>query len=302
VANRSYALQFLSGKLQGEEYTLPANGEILVGRAAGLDLVLLEDMVSRQHAQITVQTNGLVIHDLESTNGTFVNGERIRKARLREGDRILIGASIVRVVTTDHHRPLPAPHEASADPTERSTSLMSGRLEEVPIPDLLQLFSSSRRSGVLTIRGPQGQGRIRLREGNVFHAGIGEHDDLDPMKALCRIVGWTEGDFEFAAPDPHDDFMLELEDSTENLLVQAMYQLDEFRRLKTELPGPEARLEVPRPLQEPLSRLDGLALDILQLAHNEERVPRVLDLSPGTDYETASAILDLLTRGYLVRH
>lgn len=297
-----YALRFLSGKLQGEELALPNEGDVTVGRASGLDLVLLEDMVSRQHAQITTKAGTIMIRDLGSTNGTFVNGEKVRQARLREGDRVLIGTSIIKVVLSEANDSPSSIGVSGADTTTRSSaaSMMSGRLEDVPIPDLLQLFSSARRSGVLSVRGPAGRGRIRLREGNIFHAGIGDDDDLDPMKALCRLVGWTEGEFQFDGPEAEADFMLELEDSTENLLVQAMHQLDEFQRLQPELPGPEVRLTVPRPLEVPLSQLDGMTLDIFQLAHNLERVPRVLDLSPSTDYETASTLLRLITRGYLI--
>jgi hypothetical protein len=135
----------------------------------------------------------------------------------------------------------------------------------------------------------------------VFHAGIGPEDDMDPMKALCRLVGWTQGDFRFDPPDDGEELLLELEDTTENLLVRATHQLDEFRRIRGELPPPETTLAVPQPLDAPLGRLNALSLDIFQLAHNEGRVGRVLDRSPATDYETASALLELLTGGYLVR-
>ena len=49
------ALRFISGKYQGGEFPLPDSGEIVIGRSSELDMVLVEDMVSRRHAKISVE-------------------------------------------------------------------------------------------------------------------------------------------------------------------------------------------------------------------------------------------------------
>src|SRR5262245_32294042 len=94
---RQYALRFISGKYQGGEFPTAGDRESFIGRQNDLDVVLVEDMVSRKHARIALQGDALTIEDLGSTNGTFVNGEKIKRARLKEGDRVLIGTSIIRV-------------------------------------------------------------------------------------------------------------------------------------------------------------------------------------------------------------
>jgi predicted component of type VI protein secretion system len=92
-----FALRFISGKYQGGEFPVRLNREIIIGRSSDLDMVLVEDMVSRRHAKISSSENEVFIQDLGSTNGTFVNGEKIAgRARLSEGDRILLGTSIIR--------------------------------------------------------------------------------------------------------------------------------------------------------------------------------------------------------------
>src|SRR6187397_1469434 len=96
-----YALRFISGKYQGGEFPLRMNREIIIGRSSDLDMVLVEDMVSRKHAKITTDDHVVTIQDLGSTNGTFVNGEKVRKADLKDGDRILIGTSIIKIVFVD---------------------------------------------------------------------------------------------------------------------------------------------------------------------------------------------------------
>ena len=98
---KHYAMRFISGKYQGGEFPLPGNSEVVVGRSSDLDMVLVEDMVSRRHAKISVNGDNVTIQDLGSTNGTFVNGERVKRATLNDGDRVLIGTSIIKLVATD---------------------------------------------------------------------------------------------------------------------------------------------------------------------------------------------------------
>src|ERR1700743_2316827 len=153
---RSFVLRFISGKYQGGEFPIATDKQILVGRSSDLDMVLVEDMVSRKHARIAMQGDQIWIEDLGSTNGTFVNGEKVKKARLKEGDRVLIGTSILKVAAADPAQPQ---GDAKANlenvAAARRTSqvrTMSGSLQEVPLPDLLQLFGTSKKSGVLVLR------------------------------------------------------------------------------------------------------------------------------------------------------
>jgi hypothetical protein len=300
----AYALRFISGKYQGGEFPLPPDREIVIGRSSDLDMVLVEDMVSRKHAKITTNGSQIVIMDLGSTNGTFVNGEKVRKTRLKEGDRILIGTSILKVVVTQHSGISTSEAReqlAAAGREEKRTSSMSGTLEEVPIPDLLQLFSTSKRTGVLHIRSDLGYGKIYLRNGSIFYASIDDDHDLGPMKSLCRMVGWDRGQFEVGPPEEGAEFMLELEDSTESLLMEALRQLDELRRIAPDLPPPHEPLGVPRPLEPMLTQIEPLELEIFQLVYNHGVLQAVFDRSPATDYETAAAILKLLSNGYITR-
>lgn len=62
-----------------------------VGRAPRADFVVDAPLVSRLHCRLTLQTDGLLVEDLESTNGTFVNGERVTKLVMRSGDALRVG-------------------------------------------------------------------------------------------------------------------------------------------------------------------------------------------------------------------
>jgi pSer/pThr/pTyr-binding forkhead associated (FHA) protein len=70
---------------------LPGN-ERTIGRATGADFIVDAALVSRVHCRVTALAGGeLEIQDLESTNGTYVNGERVETARLASGDRLQVG-------------------------------------------------------------------------------------------------------------------------------------------------------------------------------------------------------------------
>ncbi|MSO29346.1 MAG: FHA domain-containing protein [Acidobacteria bacterium] len=63
-----------------------------IGRATGADFIVDAPLVSRVHCRLTALPGGdLEVRDLNSTNGTFVNGERIENAVLAPGDRIQVG-------------------------------------------------------------------------------------------------------------------------------------------------------------------------------------------------------------------
>lgn len=68
-----------------------------IGRGRGNSIVLDDMLVSRHHVRITADDDGLVLQDLGSRNGTYVNDERVQRTSLHEGDRIGIGATTFEV-------------------------------------------------------------------------------------------------------------------------------------------------------------------------------------------------------------
>ena len=62
-----------------------------IGRAARADFIVDAALVSRVHCQLSAGAAELEVVDLESTNGTFVNGERVARALLKSGDTLGVG-------------------------------------------------------------------------------------------------------------------------------------------------------------------------------------------------------------------
>lgn len=71
---------------------------VTIGRLPDCEIVLDDRNVSRRHAEVRRQGNGFVVVDLDSTNGTKVNGSRAAEQRLRPGDRIELGEAVLELV------------------------------------------------------------------------------------------------------------------------------------------------------------------------------------------------------------
>jgi hypothetical protein len=298
------ALRFISGKYQGGEYPLTEGQEIVIGRSSELDMVLVEEMVSRRHARILLKGGVITIEDLGSTNGTFINGEKIQRASLKESDRILIGTSILKVVATavDSPEAVAAARDNARQSMSRAAEdapRMSGSLEEIPLPDLLQLFGTSRKDGVLVLRSEKSSGRIFLKEGLIHHAELEGKPTIKARKAVYRMLGWLRGVFELEPPDPRD-VQQPIDASAQEVLMEGFRRQDEFAELTQRLPPLTTRLQMASPLRASLRALTPEELDLLDLAVNSSDIQAVLDTTPEPDLETAQRIEGLLTRGYLV--
>ena len=90
-------LEILNGGFEGMTYDL-SDEEVVIGRNPTTDITLLDEGISREHALVLFDEDGpnYLIEDLQSTNGTKLNGKRVRSAELAEGDEIQIGQTLFR--------------------------------------------------------------------------------------------------------------------------------------------------------------------------------------------------------------
>jgi len=297
-------LRFISGKYQGGEFPLQEGVKVVVGRSSDLDMVLVEEMVSRRHAHIEMRTGIVYVEDLGSTNGTFVNGERVEKASLTEGDRLLIGTSILKLVAVEDVPPgsrrnlqkvALGKETIRSQQATGSIARMTGNLEEIPLPDLMQLFGTSRKDGTLVIQSTH-VGRLHLRAGEVVDASI-EGSAISAQKAAYRMLAWTKGHFELEPSDPACQPRLQM--NAQAYLMEGFRQQDELRAILSRGPKIEQRLGLRTPLEAPLQDLEQGKLEVLQAAINAPNFGVALDRSPKTDFETYKDVHDLIRRGYL---
>lgn len=91
-----YALVVVGGPTAGLAYVL-GDGVTIAGRSDTSDIFLGDVTVSREHAKFVVNEHGLFVTDVGSTNGTYVNLERVGDAALKPGDEVIIGKFHLRV-------------------------------------------------------------------------------------------------------------------------------------------------------------------------------------------------------------
>jgi len=273
----------------------PEASSWVVGRSADADLVFPDDTVSRTHARIYAARGTLWLRDLGSRNGTAVNGRAIAHHRLRPGDRITIGASLLRVdmVALDKlERRTPGPEEITAG---RS---MSGSIQDIPLADVLQWLATSRKTGSLRVRG-NSIGELFLREGRVYYARIQGSGNLKAEKALLRMMGWTEGTFELDSGAVEAPDGLELSVSLEHILMEAARVQDELAHLAERLDLPTRDIEVVVPAGKAWRELGPSQLDLLQAVAEGHDWPTILDRLEADDVALTRTAIELSNAGVL---
>ena len=91
--DRAY-LVVLAGASVGEMYKVEGD-KTVIGRGQKAQVRLLDDGISREHAQVVVEGNRIFLEDLGSTNGTFCNGLKVDRRELADGDKILVGSTTI---------------------------------------------------------------------------------------------------------------------------------------------------------------------------------------------------------------
>jgi pSer/pThr/pTyr-binding forkhead associated (FHA) protein len=97
-AERPLSVVVVAGPPELGGVRIPLDARVRIGRAPGLELVIADDFVSTNHAQITPAPGGPLLQDLDSTNGTLLNGRRVSSPTpLAAGDEIEIGTVRMKV-------------------------------------------------------------------------------------------------------------------------------------------------------------------------------------------------------------
>jgi diguanylate cyclase (GGDEF)-like protein len=93
---RLAVLLVMTGPSTGQTIHLETKDHWVIGRGTGCDIVLQENSVSRQHCDVVFDPKGhWIVKDLNSSNGTWVNGQKVSRHALESGDKIQLGSSII---------------------------------------------------------------------------------------------------------------------------------------------------------------------------------------------------------------
>ncbi len=145
---------------------------VVIGRDATCDLCVDDPSASRHHARFSLTPSGFVVEDLSSKNGTLVNDEPCTTRTLEQGDRVLIGSTLV-VFSESEPQPSHSVIISEEDPTTFATRYVSGDKElALPQKRLQMIYELSEQLTTL-------QGQDLLLEG--------------AMKICCEMLGFERG-------------------------------------------------------------------------------------------------------------
>lgn len=124
-----------------KQVRLPDNAALLVGRGEHNHLVLDDYRVSRQHSRVALERDGYVVYDLNSSNGTFVNGEAIRRHALKVDDEVSFGPFVFRL---ERHE------EVASDKAQGGAKRKGGTWR--PVESVTQMFDRNTVARSLAFR------------------------------------------------------------------------------------------------------------------------------------------------------
>lgn len=184
------SLFVIQGRDQGQRFELDEDTTAL-GRDKSNPVQLHDSEISRRHAEIQRRGPGYVVTDLQSSNGTYVNGQRVEEHALASGDRLLLGRTLL--LFTD-------PGEGEADLSDKIDIIAQG--SETDGSRIIRSMSQQEGSRIFGIRPEPGESpwlaRARSNLQVMYHTALAVSHTLDIDQLLGRIMQlifeWVEAD------------------------------------------------------------------------------------------------------------
>jgi hypothetical protein len=232
----------------------------------------------------------LVLQDLKSANGTFINDVRTSRDFVLPGDRVRLGSAELVLFLEGTSLGNLGDGQARGLDYSLNGTVLSGVAENLSPVDLVQLLVANGKTGTLMLFNGR-FGRIDFKEGSVCYARV---DPVEGEKAFHRILGWDGAEFQFRCHWPQQN---NIEASTDELLIDHVRHHDEIRALEAILPSPETELTLKS--GGPKGALSAIDEEILRVIPEAKILARVMDLSPHLDVEVARSVARLLEAGVL---
>lgn len=163
-----------TGQDAGQTYEVKDRATL--GRLKGNEISVSDPGISRQHARLLVQANRLLLKDLGSANGTFLNERKVDSAEVRAGDRIRLGTIQIRVETTGEAE---ARKSGPTDPERPASPPSSDRLGSGGGEAAAAGFNIRKREKILQFsphaHAPREKGLLRTdidQRSNLFKLGV----------------------------------------------------------------------------------------------------------------------------------
>jgi pSer/pThr/pTyr-binding forkhead associated (FHA) protein len=209
-----------------------------IGRGGGNEFYLPDYHASRVHAQITWNGEAYVLKDLGSSNGTFVNGEKITERVLAQGDEIQIGSHVLTLRAEEGEKLKEEYERQSKEVQEWQTVLhqpaeggLSGTIEDVELSQIVQVLESGHKTGRLYITTTGASGSVYFKSGRIVAADYAHEARglaLRDHDAVYELLVTAKGVFEFLVEPVETE--ARITESPTALLMEAYRRADENAR------------------------------------------------------------------------
>jgi hypothetical protein len=281
---RGYATRTVAHGAAALEAAVRDAPEVLIA-GGSLDLIPTEKLVEILRANPRTRRTRFVF--LGDAPGR-ASDEWGAVALASDADPDEIGDQIAELITRGH---------ALDAVTQETRDVVEGRLSQISLVDLLQLLHLNRRTGVIDLRQRSAErrterGRIALAEGDVAQASCGA---VEGEKALFRLLAWGEGSFSFRpTPGPVE---VRIQAPTRALLLEGVRQLDEWKRLRGQLPARDAHVALKVDNGSLPNVVQPLTQEVLLLLELYTQVGDIVDHSSFPDYQVLRTLHTLVQRG-----
>jgi len=219
---------FIVSPILGEPIAIARGQSLSIGRSPSSSVFFPVQAVSRRHAEMSWTGQELVLRDLDSTNGTFVNGQPVTRALVQDGDRVLIGPFELRIQFNEasFKNPLRDKNvvEAETKVIRAEPCSFSADLAQVSVAEIVQIFEFNDRNGVLQFELADNEiGVLYFASGRIVH---GDFRGMIPHDAVIALLRVFKGRVRFSAGDTSQSEMT-LNLPTTSLLLEAARLEDE---------------------------------------------------------------------------
>jgi hypothetical protein len=268
---------------------------ISIGRSDENDIVLHDRALSWRHAKIRLEGKKYFIYDLASTNGTRVNGRKIRKKWIKEGDIIEMGHTRMAFKTGENQDGLRK--QLAGDRYQN----LSGNLEYFDLPFIIQTLATSEMSGTLTITDKLKRvfAMLYFKAGKVLFAKLGHLGGEEAFYQLFQSPIQEAFAFKGGLFPKAFEEEKEIGKKMMGLLMEAAHQQDELKMLKATYTDPD---RIFRPQSETLpwddEKTKSLAQEIWARLQRGETIAQMVREIPTCEYRIYKVLSIMDEKGF----
>jgi CheY-like chemotaxis protein len=171
---------------------------------------------------------------------------------------------------------------------------VSGNLSHMSLPDLLQMFSLNRRSGVLHVESNRATGSIYLNRGDIVSAISGT---AAGEKAFYRLINLQEGEFQFI-PGKFDSKKTIVK-SSHSLIIEGLRRYDEISSITDNFPDADDSVELLVSSQKLPTTSNPVVKELIMLIEFYSKVEEIVNASSYPDYDVYMALVSLVKRNFI---